>query len=161
MSFISPIFAQSLPNNDDEFEKAYQKRISKEFLYGVYIPKDIGDAFVQLSRLADKESIQSFKAADEQIAARKLHFGLGRWIIHNWGFYGGSRFSAYLNKIGLYHPDDMARFVIIAYHRNLNRQSLDVKNLVLQIIEARKKAEEEKKEKNKKTILHQETRKRQ
>lgn len=161
LAFASLSFGQKPPTNDAEFEKAYKRRISKEFLYGVYIPKDIGDAFVQLNRLADKESIKTFKTADERIAAKRLHFGLGRWIIHNWGFYGGSRFSVYLNRIGLHHPDDMAQFVIITYHRNLNRNPLDVKNLVVEIYEARKKMEEDKKEKGKKTILHEETRKRQ
>src|SRR5690606_32780541 len=83
--------AQEFPVTEDQFEKEYQKRIQKEFLNGVYIPKDLADCFVQLNRLTDDASKTKFKNMPEEDAARKLHFSLGRWIIYNWGFYEGSR----------------------------------------------------------------------
>lgn len=138
---------------EEAFEKEYQRRIKKEYLYRVYIPKDLADAFIQLNRLSDRESINKFKGAPEEVASRKLHFSLGRWIIHNWGFYGGSRLSHYLKNLGLTHPDDMARFIIMTYHRNLNKKKLDVKPLIEQLI-AERKAELDKR----RTILHEETR---
>jgi len=157
----SDLAAQKPPETADEYEKAYQRRIRRDMIRGVYIPKDIGNAFAELNRLTDKESRTKFKKMPEGLAAEKLHFSLGRWLIVNWGFYEGSRFTVWLNQVGLFHPDDMARFVIITYHRNLNRNSLDVKALVEQLLENRKKIEEEKKEKSPKTILSEETRKRQ
>lgn len=153
-------FTQKPPATLDEHEKAYQRRITREFLHGVYIPKDLADAFIQLNKLTDKESKASFKGIPEDMAAAKLHFSFGRWIIHNWGFYEGSRFSNYLNRVGLFHPDDMARFVMITYHRNLRKSSLEVKSLVEEITAARQKHEAEKKKKSKKTILEETTRKR-
>jgi hypothetical protein len=54
----------------------------------------------------------------------------------------------------------MARFVIITYHRNLRKSTLDVKNLVQEILDARKKYEADKKENSKKIILEETTRKR-
>ncbi|MBK8705690.1 MAG: hypothetical protein IPN33_20420 [Saprospiraceae bacterium] len=93
----------------------------------------------------------------EPDAARKLHFSFGRWIIHNWGFYGGSRFSHFLKGLGIHHPDDMAQFVIVSYHRNLNRKPLDVKAQITYYQEKRAKENEEKLKKGK--VLHQETRK--
>ncbi|MFK7935919.1 MAG: DUF6794 domain-containing protein [Saprospiraceae bacterium] len=153
--------AQKPPETVSEYEKAYQRRIRREMISGVYIPKDIGNAFAELNRLTDKESRAKFKSMPEALAAQKLHFSLGRWLIVNWGFYEGSRFTVWLNQVGLFHPDDMARFVIITYHRNLNRNSLEVKALVEHLLENRKKIEAEKKQKSPKTILSEETRKRQ
>ena len=114
-------------STEDEFEKEYQERITKERLFGTYIPKNLADAFVQLNSLIDKSSQAKFKKMSEEDAVKKLHFSFGRWIIHNWGFYGGSRYSHYLKSLGIHHPEDMASFTILMYHRNLNKQKLNVK----------------------------------
>ncbi|RMG85938.1 MAG: hypothetical protein D6714_05040 [Bacteroidetes bacterium] len=127
---IPALWSQKPPETLTEFEKKYQRNIRQEYLYGVYIPKDLADAFVQLNRKIDEESRAKFTALPDTIAADKLFFSLGRWIIYNWNFYEGSRFSHYLHNLGIHHPDDMARFVIITYHRNLRRQPLQVKELI-------------------------------
>lgn len=145
-------------NSPEEYEAAYQQRIKKETLHGVYIPKDLSDAFIQLNKLIDEESKKKFKQVDEEEAYRMLFFSFGRWITHNWGFYGGSRLSHYLKQLGLTHPDDMARFIIITYHRNLNRNSLDVKPLVESMKEARRLEAEARRQRG--TVIHEETRKR-
>ncbi len=36
------------PSSPEAIEKEYQKRIKKERLYGVYIPKDLADAFCRI-----------------------------------------------------------------------------------------------------------------
>jgi len=95
-----------------------------------------------LNGLIDDSSKQKFTAVNEMEAARKLHFSLGRWIIHNWGFYEGSRFSHYLKGLGLTYPDDMARFVILTYHRNLKKAKLDVKTLLEAMLEDREEEHE-------------------
>lgn len=160
--FLSPdTIAQKPPETEAEYEKAYKRRIRQEMIRGVYIPKDIGEAFIELNRLVDKESRKKFKDIPEALAAQKLHFSFGRWLIKNWGFYEGSRLSVFLNKTGLFHPDDLARFIIITYHRNLNKNPLEVEALVKQLQETRKKLEEENKKKAPKTILFEEKRKRQ
>lgn len=142
----------------DAFEQDYETRIRKDMLYGVYIPKDLADAFHQLSQKTDQDSRDKFTAMSEEDARHKLHFSLGRWIIHNWGFYGGSRLSKYLNDIGIFNPDDMARFIILTYHRELNSKPLGVKELVEEFQEAHQAEQEERLKEA--TILHQETRKR-
>ena len=63
----------------------------------------------------------------EHEAASKLLFN---WIIHNWGLYDGSRLTKYMNELGIFDPDDMAGFLIIAYHRSLNKKPLEIKELV-------------------------------
>lgn len=146
------------PASEDKYEQEYQKRIKKDYLYGVYIPKDLADAFTQLNRLVDDPSKRKFVTVPDTTAARKLHFSLGRWLIHNWGFYEGSRFSAYLKSINIHHPDDMASFVIITYHRYLTKKPLEVKELVTYFVDMRENEKKQRLEKG--TILHEETRKR-
>lgn len=136
-------------STEEEFEKKYQQRILKERLHGVYIPKDIRDAFIQLNQLIDKSSQTKFKKMSEMDAVKKLHFSFGRWITHNWGFYGGSRFSHYLKNLGIDHPEDMATFTILMYHRNLNKQKLDVKEFMEQLKAKKEKAKQEKLKKGK------------
>ncbi len=139
-----------------QYEAAYQKRISKEYLNRVYIPMDLADAFNQLNNLIDDNSKKKFKAVGEMEAARKLHFSLGRWIIHNWGFYDGSRFSHYLKGLGLTYPDDMARFVIITYHRNLTTGKLEVKQLLEAMLKDREEEHQAKMKQGE--VLFEETR---
>jgi len=156
---LMPVTAQT--NREKEiakYEKEYQKRVKKERLFGVYIPKDIADSFSQLNRLTSQSSRQVFKNAPEEIAIKKLHFSLGRWIIHNWGFYGGSRLSHQIKALGVTHPDEQARMIIRSYHRYLNKQPLDIKEQVEQVLAAQKARVEEKMKKA--TILHTEKRKR-
>ncbi len=146
------------PSSREEIEAEYQRRIRQETLNGVYIPKDLTDAFVQLNKLIDEESKMAFKTVPEDTAARKLFFSFGRWVTRNWGFYGGSRLSHFLRELGVTYPEDMARFIIITYHRNLNRKPLNVKELVEQFAEKRRQEHLELLEGGK--IIREETRKR-
>lgn len=139
-------------------EEDYESRVKKSVLYGVYIPKDLGDVFAQLNQLTDEDSRLKFKSMSEDDAAHKLHFSLGRWITRNWGFYGGSRLTKYLNDVGLYEPDDMVRFLIITYHRELNGTPLGAKELIANFQDMRRLEKEKRLQEG--TIIHQETRKR-
>ena len=123
-----------------EYEAAYERRIKREVLNNVYIPKDLADAFNELNKKIDADSERRFLSLPDTVVAEKLFFSLGRWINVNWGFYGGSRLSHYLRGIGLTHPEDMATFIIITYHRNLRREPLDVKPLVEGLVAKRQRA---------------------
>jgi len=90
-------------------------------------------------------NIEKFRDVPEAEADRRLHFGFGKWISHNYAFFDGSRFSVYLNNLGLYDPDDMITFVITTYHRNLNKQKLNVKSLLEELIKKREKIKKERK----------------
>lgn len=159
MLLTCSLFAQQKPvNSAEEFEKRYERRIQQDVLAGTYIPKDLTDVFMELNRLIDKPSKQKFKTASEEEVVHKLYFSLGRWMIVNWGFYGGSRLSVFLNKLGVHHPEEMAKFLIITYHRNLNKNKLDVKELVTSLQEARSQEAAERLEKGE--VIKSETRKR-
>lgn len=137
LSANTTVWAQELPATDNEIEEAYQKRIQQSELDGVYIPKDIPDALVQLNKLVDKSSRQKFMQVSEEEATQKLFFSLGRWISYNWGFYGGSRLSHHLREFGVTYPDDMAQLLIVCFHRSLNKQPIEFKAEVAKIIERR------------------------
>ena len=155
--FSVSAFGQDAVTKEEAYQKNYNKRIKKERLFGVYIPKDVPDAFVQLNKLTPKEAKANFKSVQEETAVKKLHFSLGRWIIHNWGFYEGSRLSHHLRQIGVSHPDDQARVIILAYHRYLNKRPLEVKKLAEYYTEKRRKEFEAKKKKGQ--VLSKEIRK--
>jgi len=159
MVFLSTGKAQDPPSSEADLEKRYEQRIKKKYIHGVYIPEDIADAFVQLNKLIDKDSRKKFKEVPEDIAVKKLHFSFGRWMIYNWGFYEGSRLSHSIRTLGVSHPDDMARFIIICYHRYLNKDDLKVKELVETLVERQKKERLDRKNRGK--VIHEEKRKRQ
>ena len=120
---------ESLPSTPEELEKEYNRNIKKSIINGVYIPYDIEDAMKELEKKSPPKSLEKFKKAPEDIVAKKLHFGLGRWMVYNWNFYYGSRLERYLKNLGIEHPDDMADFLIICFHRHLNGKDLGIKEL--------------------------------
>lgn len=127
----------------DAYEKSYNEQYEKNIkmirINGVYIPKDMEDAFVELNRLSEPQAISKFKHAPEEEVLAKLHYGLGQWIIKNWNFYEGSRFSHYLKEMGVSHPDDMAQFVMGSWHRHLNNKPLELKEQAQEYRERRDK----------------------
>ena len=129
--------AQVFADSEERFDSLYAVRIQMEEIDGVYIPYDLEDAIAELKRLSPPEDLEKFKEAPEDLVAEKLHFGLGRWTIYNWGFYQGSRLSHYLKQIGLEHPDDMAKFLIISLHRDLNDSPMNSDELVKQFRDKR------------------------
>ena len=145
------VIGQEIITDKEAFEKQYQERISKEILFGVYIPIDLDDAFGELERLTDEDMIQKFKSAHEDTIAKKLHFSLGRWMIHNWGFYEGSRLSHFLKQQGVSFPDDMAQLIMVSWHRKLNNEALETENQIA-LIQEKRKREAEDREKGKKVI---------
>lgn len=128
-----------------EADSLYKSNILKTRINGVYIPKDLEEAFMELDRLSPPESLQKIRVEDENFIAKKLHFGLGRWMAINWNFDEGSRFSHYLTRLGLLYRDEMIDFMLISYHRYLNQRPMEVEQRVKTYVEKRKKPVETKK----------------
>jgi hypothetical protein len=127
-----------------EYQANYEKRIKMEMISGVYIPVDLNDAFSELDRLADPVGLSKFKMAPDS-AIEKSHFGLAQWVQRNWGLDEGSRLSAYMKSKGVSVPDDMARVIVITYHRHLIGQPLMLEQEVA-LIEKRMAAEKAKRD---------------
>jgi hypothetical protein len=140
----------------EEYEANYAKRITQEVLNGVYIPLDLNDAFHELDRLSEPNGIARFKKAPEEEIRRRLHFGLGRWILINWGLEDGSRISHSLKLKGISVPDDMVRVIIVSWHRYLHGKPLRLEEEIA-LIEKRM-AEEKVKRDAQKTIISVEKR---
>lgn len=132
----------SVGAQEDEYTKRYEERIRQSELYGVYIPKDLAECFSELNKRISMDAKRKFLTLDEYEAAEKLHFSLGRWMWHNWGFHEGSRLSVYLSQMGLKSPDEMADLIIITYHRYLRKEPIDVPS-ALAYLEARREQEAE------------------
>jgi hypothetical protein len=148
--------AQSPAQSESAFDSAYAIRITKDEINGVYIPVDLPDAFAELKRLSSPGDLEKFRTASEDLVRSKLHFGLGKWIILNWGFYEGSRLSHHLKEAGLEHPDDMARAVIVCFHRFLNQTDIRLEDEVAYYKELREQ-ERLKRERSQK-VISEETR---
>lgn len=149
-------FGQSKEQIRHELDSIYLSNISKSRINGVYIPKDMDDAFVQLDKLSTDEARAKYKATSEEIVAKKLHFGLGRWMSYNWNFDEGSRFSHLLRKMGIANTDDMIDFMLISYHRHLNAVDQGYGDRIKIYQEKAKKAREE--ELKKGEVIHTEVR---
>ncbi len=153
---FTTVDAQRAPSVDDPAEQAYQKRILKSRLNGVYIPKDLYDAFAQLNRLMDEPTRKQLQVMTEEEAGKKLY--LIMWISNNWGMYEGSRLSHYIQNLGISNPESKAHFIITTYHRELNKKDLGIKERVEFY---QKKADEKKARKAKNSkVIHEETRQR-
>ena len=131
--------AQKVPTSEAEFDSIYAINIQLSKINGVYIPKDLNEAHQRILDLSPAESISKFSGEEEIEVCKKLHFGIGRWMIFNWNFYEGSRISHYLKNLGLSHPDDMAQFLLRTLHRKLNMKELDEKRIIEELVIEREK----------------------
>ncbi len=123
-----------------EIDKQYQLNIKKSKIDGVYIPTDTDDAIKEIKALAPEEGLSQFaEILDENEAARKLYFGLGRWMAVNWSFYDGSRLSHGLKEKGIVHPDDMVIYLLTVLHRDLNGINGDHTDIIEALEQKRKK----------------------
>ncbi len=103
----------------EEREKLKQ-RLATDKINDIYIPKDLGDCFIELDKLlseVDKNEIRLLKNRDEM---GKYHFGLGMWMRNNWGLWGGSRLQKYFTDRKITHPDSMSSVILFHYHDWLN-----------------------------------------
>lgn len=111
--------SQQMATTERSFQEQYQRNVKKTRLNGVYIPADLQEAFDELSALAEGGGVEKFRSAPEEVIARRLHFGLGRWISVNWNLEEGSRYEYYLKQQGLVRVDDMIQYTIVSWHRHL------------------------------------------
>ncbi len=123
-------------------EERYAQNIQLEYINDVYIPINVVDAMSEIDRLSDDKGKARLLETDEQNAADKLVMGLGKWLIVNWNFYEGSRLSHKLKEYGVTHPDDMAKFLIVSYHRHLRQAPQELEKRGKAYFDKRKKDQE-------------------
>jgi len=121
--------APLLMGQADDSRAEFERRSRQEKVGGKHIPADLQDAMRTLDALTSEDSKFAYSEHGEDEAVQKLFFSFGRWIAINWGLYDGSRFSAYLRRIGVDQPDGQKEFIMRAYHRHLRGVDLDVADL--------------------------------
>ncbi len=132
-------------------DSIYKANLTKKYIRGVYIPSTMKEAFRELINLSSESSLDNFRAGEEKLVAKRLHFGLGKWISAKWNFYEGSRFTKYLNELGVSYPDDMITFTIVSFHRFLNQRPLELEERAA-VYQEKREAEFHEKLKKAKTI---------
>lgn len=93
-----------------------KQRWVAEKINDIYIPKDLGECFVELDKILkeiDKKEMRSLAKREDTV---KYHMGLGMWMRNNWGLWGGSRLQKYFIDRGIRHPDDMSMVVLYYYY---------------------------------------------
>lgn len=150
LAFLPLCHGQSF---EDQYQQQYNENIAKEYINDVYIPVDVMDAMRMLDNLSNDAGRSRLLEAEEHIAAERLVLGLGKWMMVNWNFFDGSRLSHHLRTYGVTLPDDMAKFLIVTYHRYLRMVPLELEERGQQIFDLRKAEQEER---NKAKIVIQE-----
>lgn len=115
---------------DTMYMNAYMERVKKAELDGIYIPKDLFDAFKELDKLMDEEAREQFMAFADEEVDKQTHGTLGLWIKLKWSLIDGSRLSYYFTKMGVPHYEYMVGIIIQSYHRNLHKRDLKIKEQV-------------------------------
>lgn len=143
MLISSLLMVAQTAEEKEAYQKQYDFNIKQSRIDGTYIPADLNEAIKEIKNLSPDEGLSSYAAMeDEWEASSKIHFGLGRWIVVNWNFYDGSRLSHHLKEEGILHPDDMAKYILIMLHRDLNKKEMDPEPLIEKLAEERKKIAE-------------------
>ncbi len=126
MSMSVLALSQAEPSSKESFERrTRQQKIGQH-----YIPSDLNDAMKTLDGIVPEDSKENYVSQSEDFVVERLFFSFGRWLAINWGLYDGSRFSLYLQKLGVDQPDGQKELIMRAYHRYLNNKDLDVRDLV-------------------------------
>ncbi len=145
-------------DTEEEFLRRYQERIKKDRLNGVYIPKNLDEAIEQLYKWTDDAQRRRIRAWPEDSVCIRLHGSLGQKMIFEWSFYEGSRLSHYLRSAGVTFPDDMADFLLLAFHRHLNSRNIEVRQLATHFKEKRRQEWQERL--RKREVIYREVRRR-
>jgi hypothetical protein len=107
---------QEKKNDLAEQRDEYRRRLALERIDGAYIPKDLGDCFIELDKILseiDKKEIIALPAKRDMV---QYHMGLGMWMRNTWRLWAGSRLQKYFMDRGIRHPDDMSGVIMEYYY---------------------------------------------
>jgi hypothetical protein len=99
-----------------------------------YIPKDLADSHRRLMEILPERTIAEMKQGTEHDMIR-FHHGLGTALRNGWGPWQGSRLATHLQKLGLYHPDDMSVVILATFWCRLHHRPYRVAERVAEFEE--------------------------
>ena len=115
---------------EDEWRREMQIRYAADSLDGIYVPKDLKDAYEQIDvSLPDSIKTRIKKMSEDDFISNS-HFGSGLSIRNGWQLWRGSRLSKYFNDMGIYHPDDMSGIILTSYYRYLTGKEIELEKQV-------------------------------
>ncbi|UOQ53845.1 DUF6794 domain-containing protein [Hymenobacter cellulosivorans] len=103
----------------------HARHLTADSISGIYIPKNLPDAFRQLDQLLTDTVKQQLRHPDPEYGLSRFHFGLGLWMRNSWQLWGGSRLQQYFEAKGVTHPDDMSGILLDTYSQYLNGKAPD------------------------------------
>jgi len=103
-------------------KEAYKKRLVTDSINGLYIPQNLEECFIELSKILKPEDIETINNLNDRSETILFHHGLGTWMRNNWGLWGGSRLQQYLIKKGIKQPDNMSATILEFYYDWLHGQ---------------------------------------
>ena len=89
-----------------EQQKELQASLTAERLEGIYIPRDLGECFVELDKMLAEVSRNEMRALPKREGMIEDHMGLGMGLRNSWGLWRGSRLQKYFMDGGVKHPDE-------------------------------------------------------
>lgn len=115
------------PYQDIELKWAKEDKVrfTTDTLRGIYIPKDLEDCFKQIDKFWSDSTKRQVKTwTEDEFFQKTYRFGIGLWIRNNWQLWGGSRLTAYFNKLGAYNPESISVIILTSYHRHLSGKEI-------------------------------------
>lgn len=98
----------------------HAKNMVAETINGIYIPKDMGECFVELDKMLSEINKKEMKEQPDRDGMIEYHFFFGMHLRNSWGLWGGSRLQKYFTERGIDHPDSMSGIILEHYHDWLN-----------------------------------------
>ena len=96
---------------------------------GVYIPKNIEEAFIELGKIVGNEGANEIRTSPDENMS-EYHLGLGVWLRNKWGLWEGSSMTNYFKELGICHPDDMTGIILTTFWRKVNNQAINLQELI-------------------------------
>ena len=93
-----------------------ERRMTAERINDVYIPRDLGECFIELDRLLSEIDKNEMRALPKRENMIQYHLGLGMWMRNNWGLWGGSRLYKYFHDKAVTDTEDMSSIVLFYYY---------------------------------------------
>jgi hypothetical protein len=132
---------------------AQQKEINKT-VYDFSIPKTIEKCFEILDKTMPEDEILLIKTLSEESIYFHKEFQYGTDFFHAWKIYDNSKLTKYFNKKGLYDSNEIYETILIAYHRYLNQEKINIEEIVNKYNILQKKEHDEYLEKLQKDSLN-------
>jgi len=96
------------------------------------IPLDLENSLLVLDSMMNPKMKEWIVCLPDGEFSGFVHHGLGTHLRNNWGLWGGSALPKSLNKIGIFHPDDMSGIILDSYQRKMKGEEIRLDEQVKQ-----------------------------